>query len=67
MEMEMNRLYSVREMAKILHIGVDTLYKMIKNGRFPASRLHERGELRVCGWQAKEWLDKQCQYIGKEA
>ena len=56
--MELNKVYSVRQMAKILGIGADMLYKLIKETDFPYVKFYEAGEIRICGWQVKEWMDK---------
>lgn len=61
--MELNQVYSVPEMAKILRINVEALYDLIRTKDFPYVKLYERGEIRICGWQVKEWLDAHCRNI----
>lgn len=67
--MELYKVYSVRQMAKILGIGADMLYKLIKESDFPYVKLYESGQIRIAGWQVKEWMDTHRRNfpIGKEA
>ncbi len=61
--MDPNRTYSVSEMAKILHVKTEVMYDLVKRGDFPYVKLYERGEIRICGWQVKEWMDAHCRMI----
>ncbi len=50
------RLYSVDEMAVVLHVGVDYLRDQIKKNQIPYVTV--RHQPNFCGWQIKDWLDR---------
>lgn len=55
-EMEIS-LYSINEVAKMLRVSDKKVRSLIKNGEIPYVTVGHR--YRFCGWQIKEWLDKQ--------
>ncbi len=50
--------YSVRELAKALKCGRAHLYKQIDQGSLRAMRLNDRGEYRVMGSWALDWMER---------
>lgn len=55
-EMEIS-LYSINEVAKMLRVSDKKVRSLVKNGEIPYVTVGSR--YRFCGWQIKEWLDKQ--------
>lgn len=50
-------IYNTEEMCKILGICPQTLRKMVKGKKIPATKIGSG--YKFCGWQVKEWLDKK--------
>lgn len=54
-----DEIYSVPQMAKILHIRPRTLYKMVSKKQIPFFRTIEGSQIRFAGWQVKNWIDER--------
>ena len=51
------RPYSVQEIAKALNAGPRSVYQAIKEGKLRAARINDRGDLRVLGSWALDYLE----------
>lgn len=63
--LEPNQLYSVRQLARILHIAPRTLYYMVKKGKIPYIKITEDSYIQFAGWQIQQWLDTKVKGGGK--
>lgn len=54
-----NRTYSVGELATALRTGTRPLYRAIRTGRLRAAQINDRGDLRVLGAWALNYLEAQ--------
>ena len=51
-----DKIYTAKELARVLRISEDSINKMAKAGKIPYFNMNSR---RVyLGWQIKEWVDK---------
>jgi hypothetical protein len=55
----LTRAYSVGELAAALDTGRRPLYRAIRAGRLRAAQLNDRGDLRVLGAWALDYLEAQ--------
>lgn len=55
-EIATNAIYDIKETAEIIGVSVTTLRKMIKREEIPYKKV--MGKYKFCGWQIKEWFDK---------
>lgn len=50
------RIYSAREIAKVLRVRLRTVYKMVEQNRIPYFRATENSQIRFAGWRIKQWI-----------
>jgi excisionase family DNA binding protein len=54
----METIYTVKEVAKLLKMHPDTLYKEVKAGRLTCSRIGEQGKMRFRDSDLTEYMNK---------
>lgn len=60
-------VYSVSQLAKLLQIRPETIYKMVREDKIPHIHLSETSQIRFAGWQIRNWLDDLAQPNNKNA
>ena len=55
--LEPNRIYSARQLAKVLHISTRKIYYMVHQGKIPYVRITPASHIQFPGWQIRQWLD----------
>lgn len=55
--LELNQIYSARQLAKVLHISTRTVYYLVEQGKIPYVRITPESHIRFTGWQIRQWLD----------
>lgn len=56
---EPTAVYRPKEIAEKLDSGPGTVYTAIRKGDLPAAEINSRGDLRVLGRDALEWLERK--------
>lgn len=58
--MDLNeRLYTVEEVAEILRVSRNTVYRLIKDRQLPMFRINETGNWRISAARLKEFIKAQ--------
>lgn len=55
--LEPNRIYSARQLAKVLHISTRKIYYMVHQDKIPYVRITPASHIQFPGWQIRQWLD----------
>lgn len=55
--LELNRIYSASQLAKVLHVSTRTVYYLVEQGNIPYVRITPKSHIRFPGWQIRQWLD----------
>ena len=55
--LEPNQIYSVSQLARVLHVSTRSIYYMVEQKEIPYVRITPESHIRFPGWQIQQWLD----------
>jgi hypothetical protein len=54
-------VYSPKQLAKVLGVGPQSIFRPIQRGELRAAKLNDRGDLRILGAWAIAWLESKAE------